>query len=320
MMGLVDWIKKKIGMVIFATSTVERNVLSQYGGTDIGSTNQVQRHRQGTLADALTRGELTQEVELLRWRLYKVLDESKNFKTIIVGYDENGSPITEKNAFNPSVGLAKIKLDEFDDYKLELVVNNDEITLGTFLDGIEQLNNTDIVKGVDLDGNPTATIGTIKTEDADRVESENKVDRVITCVRDFRPKFKIEDFTKKMNVRNISETEKLLEFYVSKYADEYNRKSSLFLSEIKKAINNPRICDFLDILSVTFVSYNTTGVKDMLEFEYKITKFDKLVEFDGYYVIKFKSEVIKNGDSLIEKYRKEELDEKYKNNERRVGI
>lgn len=318
-MGLVDWIKKKIGMVIFATSTVERNVLSQYGGTDIGSTNQVQRHRQGTLADALTRGELTQEVELLRWRLYKVLDESKNFKTTIVGYDENGSPITETNTFNPSVGLAKIKLDEFDDYKLELVVNNDEITLGTFLDGIEQLNNTDIVKGVDLDGNPTATIGTIKTEDADRVESENKADRVITCVRDFRPKFKIEDFTKKMNVRNISETEKLLEFYVSKYVDEYNRKTSLFLSEIKKAINNPRICDFLDILSVTFVSYNTTGVKDMLEFEYKITKFDKLVEFDGYYVIKFKSEVIKNGDSLIEKYRKEELDEKYKNKEIRQG-
>jgi hypothetical protein len=130
-------------------------------------------------------------------------------------------------------------------------------------------------------------------------------------------KFQIENFAKKMNVRTISETEKLLEFYVSKYSDEDNRKSSLFLSEIKKAINNPRATDFLDILSVTFVSYNTTGVRDMLDFEYKITKFDKLVEFDGYYVIKFKSEVIKNGESLIDKYREVELDKKYENKEKK---
>jgi len=316
-MGLGEWIKKKMAMVIFATSSVEKNIMSQDGGVDVGSTNQVQRHRQGTLADALTRGEITQEVKELRWRMYKVLDESKNFKTTIVGYDEDGFPITESVAFNSSAGLSKIKIDDFDDYKLELVVNNDEITLGTFLEGIEEVDVLNVEKDVDLDGNPTATIGTMTTEQAEEVESNNKTERVITCVRDFRPKFQIEKFAKKMNVRTISETEKLLEFYVSKYSDEDNRKSALFLSEIKKAMKNPRVCDFLDILSVTFVSYNTTGVKDMLDFEYKIIKFDKLVEFDGYYVIKFKSEVIKNGESLIEKYREEELDEKYKNKERK---
>lgn len=317
-MGFGEWIKKKMAMVIFATSSVERNVLSQDGGVDVGAANQVQRHRQGSLADALTRGEITQEVKELRWRMYKVLDESKNFKTTIVGYDEDGFPITESVAFNSSVGLSKIKVDDFDDYKLELVVNNDEITLGQFLEGIEEVDVLDVEKDVDLDGDHTATIGTMTTEQAEEAESKNKTERVITCVRDFRPKFQIENFTKKMNVRTISETEKLLEFYVSKYSDEDNRKSSLFLSEIKKAMKNPRVCDFLDILSVTFVSYNTIGVKDMLDFEYKITKFDKLIEFDGYYVIKFKSEVIKNGESLIEQYREEGLDEKYKNKERRV--
>lgn len=319
-MGFGEWIKNKIGMFIFATSSVEKNMMSQDGGVDIGSTNQVQRHRQGSLADALTRGEINQEVKELRWRMYKVLEESKNVKTTIVGYDDEGFPITESVAFNSSVGLSKIKVDDFDDYKLELVVNNDEITLGQFLEGIEEVNQKDIVRSVDHDGNPTATIGTIKTEQADEVESANKAERVITCVRDFRPKFKIENFAKKMNVRTISETEKLLEFYVSKYSNEDDRKSSLFLSEIKKAIKNTRASDFLDILGVTFVSYNTIGVKDMLDFEYKIIKFDKLVEFDGYYVIKFKSEVIKNGESLIEKYREEELDEKYKNKERREKI
>jgi hypothetical protein len=86
-MGLGEWIKKKMVMVIFATSSVEKNIMSQDGGVDVGSANQVQRHRQGSLADALTRGEITQEVKELRWRMYKVLDESKNFKTTIVGLD-----------------------------------------------------------------------------------------------------------------------------------------------------------------------------------------------------------------------------------------
>jgi hypothetical protein len=53
----------------------------------------------------------------------------------------------------------------------------------------------------------------------------------------------------------------------------------------------------------------------MLDFEYKIVKFDKLIEFDGYYVVKFKAEVIKNGESLIEQYREEGLDKKYENKE-----
>ncbi len=321
-MGFGEWVKNKMAMIAFATSSVEKNMLGQDGGQEVGSVNQVQRHRQGTLADALSRGELTQEVKDLRWRMYKVLDESKNFRTKVVGYDEDGFPITETEAFNPSSGMSKIKIDDFDDYKLELVVNNDEITLGQFevdFDSIDVLDVSEMVKGVDADGNPTATLGIIKTEQADQVESANKSERVITCVRDFRPKFQIENFAKKMNVRTISETEKLLEFYVSKYSDEDDRKSSLFLSEIKKAMNNPRVADFLDILSVTFVSYNTTGVKDMLDFEYKIIKFDKLIEFDGYYVVKFKAEVIKNGESLIEQYREEGLDKKYENKERREG-
>ncbi len=62
-MGFSEWIKNKIAMMAFATSSVEKNMLGQDGGSDIASSNQVQRHRQGTLADALTRGEITQEVK-----------------------------------------------------------------------------------------------------------------------------------------------------------------------------------------------------------------------------------------------------------------
>jgi hypothetical protein len=318
-MGFGEWIKHKIRNLLIGLTVFDKKMLSQANSGSDSNIGVVYDKNAESLLHGLKNGVINKEVETLRWRMYKVLDESKNIKTKVISYDEDGFPITESVVFNPSVGLSKIKVDNFDDYKLELVVNNDEITLSTFLEGIEEVKQEDIVTSVDLDGNSTATIGTIKTEQADEVESNNKTERVITCVRDFRPKFQIENFAKKMNVRTISETEKLLEFYVSKYSDEDDRKSSLFLSEIKKAINNPRATDFLDILSVTFVSYNTTGVKDMLDFEYKITKFDKLVEFDGYYIVKFKAEVIKNGESLIEQYREEELDKKYENKERRKG-
>jgi len=318
-MGFGEWIKHKIRNLLIGLTVFDKKMLSQANSGSDSNIGVVYDKNAESLLHGLKNGVINKEVETLRWRMYKVLDESKNIKTKVISYDEDGFPITESVVFNPSVGLSKIKVDNFDDYKLELVVNNDEITLSTFLEGIEEVKQEDIVTSVDLDGNSTATIGTIKTEQADEVESANKAERVITCVRDFRPKFQIENFAKKMNVRTISETEKLLEFYVSKYSDEDDRKSSLFLSEIKKAINNPRATDFLDILSVTFVSYNTTGVKDMLDFEYKITKFDKLVEFDGYYIVKFKAEVIKNGESLIEQYREEELDKKYENKERRKG-
>lgn len=301
-------------MFALATSSVEKNALSQDGGKEITNTSQIQRHKQGTLSDALIRGELTQEVKDLRWRMYKVADESENYNTKVIGYDEDGFPITETTKINRAAGLSKIKVDNHDDYKLELVVNNDEVTLGKFLDEIVELNVSDIVRTVDSNGNQTATIGNIKGE---VLNSSNKPERIIRCSREFRAKFEIEGYSKKMNVRTISETEKLLEFYISKYPNENDRKTNLFLSEIKKAIRNPRICDFIEITGVSFVSYNTTGIKDMLEFEYKISKFDKIIEFDGYYVVKFKADVIKNGNSLIEKFREVELDEKYKNKERK---
>jgi hypothetical protein len=75
--------------------------------------------------------------------------------------------------------------------------------------------------------------------------------------------------------------------------------------------------DFLEILGVKFISYNTIGAADFFEFEYEINKFDKIVEYDGHYVIKFIANVITNGESIYEKYREEELEERYKNKERK---
>ena len=69
----------------------------------------------------------------------------------------------------------------------------------------------------------------------------------------------------------------------------------------------------LEFKKVNFVTYKCIGVSNFLEFEYEIKSFDKIVEFNGCYIIKFIAEIIKDGDDIFEKHRQEILDKKYEN-------
>ena len=303
-MGLGSWLKRKMAGIALATGSVEKAALGQDGGLDLGTASaQHQRHRQGSLADALTQGEVTQEVQEVRWRMYKVLEESKKFKTNVIGYDEDGYMLTEQVEIDSTSkgGLSKVKMDDtkysetdeakeagYEYYPLELIVTND-VETKSIAESFGEIDG----------GRSKAT------------------DTVITCLREGPVKFNLEKFATKMNVREITDTEKLLEFYVSIYPSEEDRKTFLFISQIKKAIINPRSADFLDIVGVDFVSNNTVGAMDLHEFKYEIIKFDKIVEFDGYYVIKFKANVTVNGVSLYEQFRDEDLDKRYENKEKR---
>ena len=71
-----------------------------------------------------------------------------------------------------------------------------------------------------------------------------------------------------LNVRKINDSERLLEFYVSIYPDEYDRTSRMFLSELKRVIKNPRISDMIEISGVGFTTYKSIGVKDFHQYQY----------------------------------------------------
>ena len=73
----------------------------------------------------------------------------------------------------------------------------------------------------------------------------------------------------------------------------------------------------LDIKTVGFISHKTVGSKDFYYYEYDVQSFDKIIEFDGNYVIKFKCNVTVNGEYLLEKYKEETLETRYKNKERK---
>ena len=57
----------------------------------------------------------------------------------------------------------------------------------------------------------------------------------------------------------------------------------------------------------------TLGANDYLEYQYSINNFHSITEFDGNYVVKFNATMIVDGINILEKYKQEELELKYKN-------
>ena len=309
-MKIKNWITNQIARIMFSVSNVEKNALGQNGQTLETDINKHQRLTQGQLADSLINGEVTQEVLNLKWRTYKILKATEGVKSTITGYDEDGLPMVKTTKINPKLGLKKVKVDSFDDYKLEMVLDNTEIALSTTdsmsNDSLSILDS--LLENYDDDGNLVSV--SHATINATEMMATEKAERPIKINRQSPPNFFIENYTKKMNIRKINKKERLFEFYVSKYVDEYNRTTRLFQSSVKKAIEGVNQT-FLEFDGIEFVTYKTIGVQDFLLFKYNNITFDKIVEFNGFYVIKFKGEVEINGNDILDEHKVEELEKKY---------
>lgn len=315
-MSLGKWIKRRMAILSLAMAGVEKNALSQNNNGLESSVNQERRHTEGTLADSLKQGKITQEVMDLRWRTYKVLKASEGLKTDITSYGKDGMPVTVTRKVDRKKGLSKVKLDTFDNYPLVMVVDNTPIVSS----GNDVLENENIIiHDATINYNDkgeivSATHGEIGGEE---YYATNKGDLPINITRENPTKFDIETYTKRLNIRMINNSQYLLEFYVSKYPDEYDRRSRLFISDIKKAITEPRQSSILDITGVDFITYKTLGVEDFLGYNYKVISFDKIIEFSGYYVVKFICEIVDNGVDILEEHRMEGLDKKYETKEKK---
>lgn len=314
---ITNWLKNKAAAFLIATSKIEKDAFTQRTTNDL-DTNMISEKGTGTLLHGLKKNILNQEVKNLRWRTYKILKASKDLALTFDKNDADGDAWYKTRKVEQSRLLNKVILDEHDNYPLEMVVTNEEIKLANLEAISEHLKVYDEpVKNQNEKGEvESATHGEIA---ANEFFINNKGEKQIQIVRDNFPRFYLERYTKKMNIRVINETDRLLEFYVSKYPNEYDRTNYLFIKEINKLIQNgPERINFLDIQNVEFISENTLGSEDFLYYNYKVKSFDKVVEFDGHYVIKFVVEVLTNGDNVLSKYVEPELEQKYLNKERKT--
>jgi len=309
----MKWIKKKLRMfmstLMVALYNTEQTTLSNKGGYIGEDVNHSKTMEEQDLLQDLIQGRITLEVKNLRWRMYKVLEASANALATRT-MNEKGEEGFKVTYIDRSQELRKIKTDD-DTYTIEMVIDN-----RLKPKGIHQTLDTDAIKSTDKVTNEmkveneeeSVVLGEIT---ADEYFSHIKGNTKVKLERDFLPKFEIEKYTNKVIVKTVDNEHKLLEFYISKYSNEYDRKSNVLIKQIQKIDKNPRVSTLIDFDTVSFSTYNDLGVANNLYYKFIDIRYINTTEFDGYYVLKFNANVSVDGKSQVEEFRMEELDRKY---------
>lgn len=116
------------------------------------------------------------------------------------------------------------------------------------------------------------------------------------------------------------EDDVILDFYVDAYPKQFDKIQNGFLSEVKKVKETGCRTYTFDFGKVAFTTFHAYKQEDMKRFEFdKIVFLNKIIEFDGHYVIRFKAHVLVGGRDLTIDYFNKEMADKYARKEAKQG-
>ena len=269
--------KVMIGLAVGMKKTEDATLKQAGAGNDIdnGIHQQVSENR---VSKDLLRGEVTQEVEDLRWRTILIDKEARNY-----------------DYFSPVLAM---KIDSQD--KVNVKYENSEN-----LEVITIQHNSPEIERID--------------ESMKRLDSKDKVQELYTIKvkRNGVPRYRIEQFTTMLVVKDAGENHGILDFYVSKYPNPQVFISKGFVREVEKIMNEGWRSDLTHLDKVMFMTRNAYKVPNSYIFSFRNIKFLKIVEYDGHYVLKFDAEFEKNGIDMLAKFYSERVMKKYENHEAR---
>lgn len=291
-------IKDKINNVwtglMFGLKNTENEVFTQLGSSHnnmISVNQEVGSHR---VSKALLKGELTQEVKELRYRTYTVDREAKHYEY-----------------FSPT--LAK-KMDEKYDSKFVKFENSENLNVITI-----QPNERNIEGIYEYECRNSVDLCALQTDTSKFIEPKKSYTLKVT--RDFFPRYKIEEFTKKLVVFEKEKGKSVkLDFYVSIYPDDKVFISKGFVREVENIRDNGVKSDILDMQSVSFTTLHAYKLDDMIQFEFNNLSFEKVLEFDGDYILRFSADIVVNGEDMIKEFYNKEMAEKYANKEKKERV
>lgn len=260
-----------IGLAVGMKKTEDATLKQAGAGSDIdnGIHQQVSESR---VSKDLLRGEVTQEVEDLRWRTILIDKEARNY-----------------DYFSPVLAM---KIDTQDKVNVSYE-NSDNLEVITIQ------HNSPEIESVD--------------QAMKRLDSKDKVQELYTIKveRNGIPRYRIEQFTTMLVVKDAGDNHGVLDFYVSKYPNPQMFISKGFVREVEKIMNEGWRSDMTDIRKVMFMTRNAYKVPNSYIFSFRDVKFDKVVEYDGHYVLKFNAEFEKNGIDMLAKFYSERIMKKY---------
>lgn len=293
---MINWVKNKLARLAIATSSMEKN-LSSNADDFLSSQNAVYADiHDGHMIQGLIKGEVTQEVEMIRAQMYKIMEAADDLQLTISGYETGPDPetgeIVSVPVFKPVkknhvFALKRVKTDEFDhEHALRYVINNEDFGLDS------------------VDG--------IKDHD---MKSNFKFELTYSEL----PRFELDERITKINIREIDEEFSILEMYYNQYDDGYNVLSKAFASTLNNMYDSGNKLDVL--LGFNEIGFSTTkkdmGVKELRAFMYKDPEFIRQTKFNGCIVCKFKVKNVMVDFPMTDKYINEKLEELYENKSER---
>jgi hypothetical protein len=161
----------------------------------------------------------------------------------------------------------------------------------------ELLTEDEIKRNKNAAGDPYDNYRVEVTVDNKAISSgllETSTVRPVKVKRGVFPRNKIEDYSETVLIRDIDGKNKLIEFYIPN-----NRfQNQAVIKEVKYLKENPQVNDFVNVTNVSF----TTSGGDGMNFNYRMLAFDKVVEYNGNYIVKMFAEVTEDPRWFGEKY------------------
>lgn len=271
------WFGLILGMKKTEDETLHQNGISLDNGSTVNQ--QVSDH---SVAKALLRGELTQEVMELRYRTYAVAREASHY-----------------NYFSPT--LAKKK--GVNDYKYLKIAEDDGREVITVQENRLQVE--------------TVTDSLLRIGDDGKFIDKQKEYNIV-LKRDNSPRFKLEDYTKKIVVKKgDNEYTAVIDMYVSKYPDDKIVTSKPFIRELERIVDTGVRSDIFEFKSLQFETFKAYRLDDMINFEFGDPQLMRIFEFDGDYVISFLMNIIDGGTDKMAEFYDERMAKKYENKEKK---
>lgn len=275
------WIGLFVGLKTTDDAAFHQSGINVDAGSEINQ--QVADH---SVAKALLRGELTQEVIDLRYRTYAVARESSH-------YNYFSPTLTQKKGVN-DYKYAKDSVS-LDDNREIITIQENRIEVETVSDSLLRIG--DDGKFVDK-----------------QKEFSIKIERESWST----PRFRLEDYMTKLVVKKgDDEWSAVLDMYVSKYPNDKVISSKPFIRELERIIDNGVRSDIFDIKSISFETYKAYRLDDMLTFKFGDVKLERIFEYSGSYVIRLFTNIIDGGTDRMNEFYSERMAKKYENKEQK---
>jgi hypothetical protein len=207
------------------------------------------------------------------------------------------SPFTRNQLMSDlKEGRLTQEVKKFREHHYKLLRESDKFKVLWGENGFEILNESETSKLKNAKGDPYDKYPvevTVDNKDLNSGTYETSTIKTVKTVRGSLGKIKIEEHSDLVLIRDIDGKNKLVEFYIPTYI-----QNKQVISEVIDISRNPRVTDFININKLYF----TTPGGNPLEFEYKMLAFDKIVEWNGNYIVKMFAECTKSGVWVAQKY------------------